>query len=261
MNRFKKYIEKNKIAWNKRTPIHIASEFYNNKGFKRKKNSLKAIEINSLGNVKGKKILHLQCHFGQDSISLARMGAEVTGVDFSNIAINEAKKISKETNTKVCFIESDVLSLNMDKKFDVVFSSYGVLGWLPDLKKWAEVIANHLKKGGVFLLTEFHPFLALLDNSQYDYFYKEDPDEEKRYGSYTENGNTVLIEDCWWNHSLAELFFALESSGMKLLRFEEFDYSPFLLEGMTKREKNKYVLKKRANQKIPYVFSLKAIKK
>jgi len=261
MNKFKKHIEKNKKAWNRRTPIHIESSFYNNKEFKQGKNSLKGIEINALGNIKGKKILHLQCHFGQDSISLARMGAEITAVDFSNVALTEAKKTAKETNTKVCFIESDVLTLNLNKKFDIVFTSYGVLGWLPDLKKWASVISSHLKKEGFFLLTEFHPFPPLLDDSQYDYFYKEAPDQEKKYGSYTDKGKKVLIEDCWWNHSLTEIFFAIESSGLKLLSFEEFDYSPFLLEGMIKREENKYVLKARASQKIPYVFNLKATKK
>ena len=94
LTEFKIHIETNKKAWNKRTPIHIKSKFYNNEEFKKGKDSLKPIELNAIGDVKGKSLLHLQCHFGQDSISFARMGAKVTGVDFSDAAINEAKRIA-----------------------------------------------------------------------------------------------------------------------------------------------------------------------
>ena len=176
MTEFKKYIETNKRAWNKRTPIHIKSNFYNNKEFKKGMNSLKLIELNAVGDVKGKSLLHLQCHFGQDSISFARMGAIVTGVDFSDVAIKEAKKIAAAINVHVKFIENNVLDLELHEEFDVIFSSYGVIGWLPDLDKWASTIAIHLKKGGMFLLTEFHPFLELIKDNGYDYFYSPKPD-------------------------------------------------------------------------------------
>ena len=108
MGNFKKHIEINKKAWNKKTPIHIKSNFYNNQIFKNGKTSLNSIELGAIGDVKGKNLLHLQCHFGQDSMSFARMGAKVTAVDFSSIAINEARKISREINVPVRFIESDV---------------------------------------------------------------------------------------------------------------------------------------------------------
>ena len=133
-----------------RTPIHIESKFYNNKSFKKKQNSLKSIEANALGNVKGKSILHLQCHFGQDSISLSKMGAKVTAVDFSRVAINEARKLAKELKIDLKFIEKDVLKLDIKKRFDIVFSSYGIIGWLPDLNIWAKVISRHLKKEDYF---------------------------------------------------------------------------------------------------------------
>ena len=108
MTDFNHHIEINKQAWNKRTPIHVKSNFYNNEEFKNGQNSLKPIELSAIGNVEGKSLLHLQCHFGQDSISFARMGAKVTAVDFSDVAINEAKKLSKETKVPVDFIECDV---------------------------------------------------------------------------------------------------------------------------------------------------------
>ena len=155
MNNFLKHIQKNKISWNKRTRIHIDSDFYNNNLFKKNQSSLKSIETEEIGNINNKELLHLQCHFGQDSISLARKGANVTAVDFSKNAIQYAKKMAQELEVPINFIEEDVLQLNLRKEFDIVFTSYGVIGWLPDLDKWANIIVQHLKKGGFFLLTEF----------------------------------------------------------------------------------------------------------
>ena len=261
MTEFSKHIETNKKAWNKRTPIHIKSIFYNNEEFKKGKSSLKSIELNALGNIKEKSLLHLQCHFGQDSISLSRMGAKVTAVDFSNVAINEAKKIAAEIKVNINFIESNVLEFRINKKFDIIFSSYGVIGWIPDLNKWAATIAFHLKRGGLFLLTEFHPFLEMIKDNGYDYFYKPKPNIEIESGTYTDGGSELVTKTCWWNHSLTDIFSALESNGLKLTYFEEFDYSPFLLDGMIKKEKEKYVLEKRKKNSTPYIFNLKATKK
>ncbi len=258
---FKKHLETNKKAWNKRTPIHIKSNFYNNDAFIKGKNSLKVIEKNAIGDVNGKSLLHLQCHFGQDSISLERMGAKVTAVDFSDIAIKEAKKLAKKVNADVNFIEGNVLNLKLQREFDIVFSSYGVLGWLPNLDMWGNTISTHLKKGGLFLLTEFHPFLELIRNNGYDYFYNCNPDIEITKGTYTDGGTELLTKTCWWNHSLTNIFSALESNGLKLTHFEEFDYSPFLLDGMIKKKKEKYVLETRKKNSTPYVFTLKATKK
>lgn len=261
LNRFKEHISTNKEAWNKRTPIHIKSNFYNNEKIKNGVTSLKSIELNAIGDIQNKSLLHLQCHFGQDSISLARMGAKVTAVDFSDVAITEAIKISKEINIHIDFIESDVLNLKINKEFDIIFSSYGAIGWLPDLNKWGSTIANHLKKGGVFMLTEFHPFLAMIQGNGYDYFYKPNPDIEITNRSYTDGLSDEIIKTCWWNHSLTDIFFALETNGLKLLHFEEFDFSPFLLEGMIKNGKDKFILKQRQRLSTPYVFNLKATKK
>jgi len=261
LTKFNHYIQINKESWNQRTPIHINSDFYNNNDFIKGENSLKPIELNAIGNVQEKSLLHLQCHFGQDSISFARIGAEVTAIDFSDIAINEAKKLSKATNTHVNFIESDVLNLNLNKKFDIVFASYGTIGWLPDLSKWATTISTHLKSGGIFLLTEFHPFLEMIKDNEQNYFYNPKPNIEIQKGTYTDGGDNLITQTCWWNHSLTDIFKALESKDLKLILFEEFDYSPFCLEGMIKKEDGKYILKKRKKKSTPYVFTIKAIKK
>jgi len=261
LTEFKKHIEVNKKAWNKKTLIHIKSKFYNNNDFIKGTDSLKPIELSAIGDLKDKSLLHLQCHFGQDSISLARKGAKVTAVDFSDVSIREARKLAREINIDVNFIEGNVLDLKLNKQFDIVFSSYGVIGWLPDLNAWAATISTHLKKGGLFLLTEFHPFLELIKDNGYDYFYNPNPDIEIQRGTYTDGGSELVTTTCWWNHTLTDIFLALESNGLKLTHFEEFDYSPFLLEGMIKKEKGKYVLEKRKINSLPYVFNLKASKK
>ena len=184
------------------------------------------------------------------------MGAKVTGVDFSDVAINEAKKISKEIGTPVHFVESNIEELRLNQKFDIVFSSYGAIGWLPDLDKWGKTISHHLKKGGTFLLTEFHPFVAIIQDNGYDYFYNPRPDIELAKGTYTDGGADLITKTCWWNHSLTNIFTALESNGLKLSLFEEFDYSPFLLEGMIQKEEGKYVLEKRKEKSTPYINCL-----
>jgi len=261
MSEFKKYIEKNKESWNKRTPVHYSSNFYDLESFKKGETSLKSMELNALGDVNGKSMLHLQCHFGQDTLSWARMGADITGVDLSDQSIDTAKSLSQEINVDAEFINQDVLELDLQKEFDIVFSSYGAIGWLPDLKKWGATVAKHLKKGGTFLLVEFHPFIDLLDETKYDYFYKAKPDQELEIGTYTDGGTDLKHENCWWNHSLSEVFVALESNGLKLQSFEEFDHSPYHLRGMVKKEEGKFVMQGREKQALPYVFSVKATKK
>jgi len=134
MNTENNYIEVNRNSWNNRTESHLKSEFYDLEGFLNGKNSLNEIELNLLGDIKGKTILHLQCHFGQDTISLSRLGAEVTGIDLSDKAIESAKQIAKNTTSNVKFICCDIYDLpnHLKEKFDVVFTSYGTIGWLPD---------------------------------------------------------------------------------------------------------------------------------
>ena len=123
----------NREAWDRRTKLHLSSEFYDQAGFKSGRCSLNSIELELLGKVEARKVLHLQCHFGQDTLSLARMGAEVTGVDFSQAAVEAARGLSEELSIKANFVCSDVLHLDLGEKFDTVFTSYGVLSWLKNL--------------------------------------------------------------------------------------------------------------------------------
>lgn len=157
-------LKANKKVWDALTGPHLLSEFYDVEGFKAGNDWLRPLEIEEMGDVHGKTLLHLQCHFGQDTLSWGRRGAIVTGVDFSDEAIDYARKLSKETGIKADFICSDIYALPeiLDQQFDIVFTSYGVLTWLPDLKRWAEVVAHFLKPGGFFYIVEIHPILYII---------------------------------------------------------------------------------------------------
>jgi 2-polyprenyl-3-methyl-5-hydroxy-6-metoxy-1,4-benzoquinol methylase len=226
------YLSVNRELWNARVPHHIASSFYDVPGFLEGKSSLNTIELELLGDVKGKRILHLQCHFGQDSISLARMGAHVTGVDLSDAALAEARSLAQRAGVDVRFIESDVYALPqvLNEKFDVVFTSYGTIGWLPDLNRWAEVVKTFLQPGGQFLLVEFHPTMWMMDNAfeklTYSYF-NVAPIIETETGTYAETGASVNKTAITWNHPISDVLTPLLARGLQLTHFQEFDYSPY----------------------------------
>ncbi|HEY0897662.1 MAG TPA: class I SAM-dependent methyltransferase, partial [Sphingobacteriaceae bacterium] len=170
------YIEINRQSWNNRTAAHLNSAFYDMPAFLEGKSSLKAIELKLLGDLKGKSALHLQCHFGQDTISLERLGATVTGVDLSDQAIESARSIAAQLGSGARFICCNVYDLadHLDGQFDVVFSSYGTISWLPDLAAWARLITRFLKPGGTFVFAEFHPVVWMFDDHfrqvRYNYF-------------------------------------------------------------------------------------------
>src|SRR5262249_14316808 len=183
------YRKTNLARWNEITAIHAQSAFYNVEGFKRGQSSLRSIEVDELGDVAGKTLLHLQCHFGLDTLSWARRGAHVTGVDFSEPAIAQAQALARQNNLHPRLLRADVLDLagRLSGPFDIVFTSYGVLCWLPDLRRWAEVIAHFLKPGGTFYMVETHPFATVLGEKKdtkeltiaYPYFHEPEPIREE----------------------------------------------------------------------------------
>lgn len=259
------YFEKNKNSWNRRTPIHVDSEFYNVKGFLNGESSLNSIELDLLGEVKGKSILHLQCHFGQDSISLARMGASVTGIDLSDVAIHQAKELSHKT-TAAEFICCNVYDTEkyLTDKFDIVFASYGIVGWLPDLDEWARIVSSFLKPGGEFIFVEFHPVVWMFDDNfekvAYNYFNKE-PIIEKESGTYANREADIAEEYVGWNHALSEVVNNLIRHGLEIKMLDEHDYSPYnVFSNTIEFEKGKFRIK-HMDDKLPIVYSIKAIKK
>ena len=262
----KDYQSTNRDAWNKRVATHLESEFYDLDGWKAGKTSLNDIELELLGDVKEKSILHLQCHFGQDTLSLARMGANVVGVDLSDKSIAAARKLNTELGLNAEFVTSDVLELigKIDQKFDIVFTSYGTIGWLPDLDKWAKVISHYLKPKGKLVFVEFHPVVWMFDDAfekiQYRYF-KDEPIIETNTGTYTGTDETFEKTEISWNHGLAEVFRALENNELILKSFDEFDYSPYnCFSGMKELDERKFIIEKHGN-KLPLIYSLTATKK
>lgn len=260
------YIDINRKAWNEKTDIHIKSDFYDNKSFLKGNTTLKSIELGMFGDVKGKTILHLQCHFGQDSISLARLGAKVTAIDLSDNAIANARKFAEQTNTDVEFICCDIFDLPnyLDKQFDIIFTSYGVIGWLLDLDKWAKIVSKYLKSGGRFVFVEFHPFVWMYDDNFekiiYNYFNVE-AIVENIEGTYTDRDAAIKNETVTWNHSTSEVLNSLINNGIEIKSFNEFDYSPYNCFSHTvKIDTDKYRIEHLGN-KIPMIFSLEGIKK
>lgn len=261
------YIEVNKANWNARVDSHLVSDFYDMKTFLETKNSLKHVELDLLGNIKDKSILHLQCHFGQDTISMQSLGASVTGVDFSNQAIEQAIRINNELGLSCTFVESDVLSLrdNYTKKHDVVFTSYGTIGWLPDIKKWASVVAESLKSGCELVMVDFHPFVWTFDDDMLEITYRYFNDgpiqlvEDETYtGDEIESKNTKTIS---WNHSISEILNALIENGIEITNFQEYDYSTYdCFANLKEIDKEKFRFKHIGN-KIPMMYSIVGIKK
>ena len=252
--------------WDDRVDVHTQSDMYDLDSFKNGRNSLTSIELDNIGDVSGKKILHLQCHFGQDSLSMARMGAEVTGVDFSGKAIAFAKNMNDKLGLNAKFIQSDVYRLKdkLDEQFDLVFTSFGVIGWLPDLDEWANVINHYLKPGGTFYMAEFHPFIWTLDHENdfqflYPYF-NSGVIEETAEGTYADETADLKHKNYSWNHPITDVLTPLIDSGFKLIQFKEFDYSPFnVFPDMEPIEERKFRIKK-FGKNIPYVYSVKFVK-
>lgn len=226
------YINVNKNAWNKRVMPHVASDFYKHEDFLNGKSSLNKIELDLLGDVSGKKILHLQCHFGQDSISLSRMGAHVTGVDFSELAIEQARKDTErlQLNTKFICCDVNELDQHLEETFDIIFTSYGVLGWLPDLNHWANLIHRFLKPSGKLILVEFHPVVWMFDDNftkvTYRYF-KDEPIITEETGTYADVDAPIENKMVSWNHGLSEVYQSLKNNNVIIKDFREYDYSPY----------------------------------
>lgn len=266
MNPEENYIAINRQSWNAKTDVHLTSEFYDLARFVNGKSSLNDIELNLLGDVQHKSILHLQCHFGQDSISLARLGAEVTGVDFSDRAIDAAKQLAQDVNVNATFICCDIYDLptHLTEQFDIVFTSYGTIGWLPDLDKWAHCVSQFLKPMGKFVFVEFHPVVWMFDDDftkiAYNYF-NTGPIVEIERGTYADKSADITQEYVMWNHSMSEVVNSLIQHGLEIKKLEEFNYSPYNCFAHTvEHEPKKYSIA-HLGDKIPLVYAIMAQKK
>ncbi len=263
------YFAENQKLWDSWVAPHTRSELYDMEAFLSGKTSLKEIERDALGDVAGKSLLHLQCHFGQDTLSWARKGAKATGIDFSEKAIAKAKELNAQLGLDAEFVTSNVYDLPkvLQGEFDYVFTSYGATPWLPDLDKWAAIASRYLKKGGIFYLAEFHPTLCMFnfENHQveYSYFNESEPIAEEVTGSYADKNAGIKGMEYSWNHSISEKVNALLKHGLTLLELNEYDFSPYnCFPNMVEREPGRYVWgQEKFSARLPMVLSLKMEKK
>lgn len=263
------YRQANLKLWNDWTALHEKSEFYDIEGFKAGKIRLRSIEREELGDVTGKSLLHLQCHFGLDTLSWARLGAKVTGVDFSDQSIALARSLSEELSIPARFVCSDVdhLPSALSGEFDIVFTSYGVLHWLSDLRRWAGVVARFLKPGGIFYIVEDHPFMRTFDADPAELkignpYHSVEPNRFEMHGSYAASptGEAAVSYGYNWSHGLGEVIDALIEAGLRIEFLHEFSCAarakfPFMEQGEDGwwRFPKQYAT-------IPLLFSLQARK-
>jgi SAM-dependent methyltransferase len=264
------YIKQNLKHWNEVTPIHAKSQSYDVEGFKKGRCTLMPLEREEVGDVTGKSLLHLQCHFGLDTMSWARLGAKVTGVDFSDKAIELAKSLSQRLGIDAHFICSDIYDLPklLKENFDIVFTSNGVLCWLPDLLGWAKIIARFLKPGGFFYILESHPVTNVFEDgkdtkklkARYSYFHSPQPTKWVPEGTYADKEAEVSNPTFEWTHPLSDIINSLISAGLTIDFLHEFPYLNWDCFPFMEKDKEGLWRFKEGKETIPLMFSLKAAK-
>ncbi|MFN2595180.1 MAG: class I SAM-dependent methyltransferase [Actinomycetota bacterium] len=219
-----KFLRVNQARWDELVDVHAASDHYNLEGFRAGAIRVRDYEIEDVGDVNGKSLLHLMCHLGIDTLSWARLGARVTGADFSPKAIDKAREIAGEVGIDATFVVGDIDSLpdKLDGTFDIVYTSRGVINWIPDLERWAEVIAHFLNPGGFFYVTEAHPFAQIFDHTpdlkvRFPYFFKEQPDALVVPGTYAQpDAHVKNLLEFGWSHGIGEIVTALAGAGLHI---------------------------------------------
>jgi len=264
-----KYYETNLKRWNELVAIHASSEEYNLEGFLNGDTSLHTLEIEALGDVDEKSLLHLQCHFGLDTLSWARLGAQVTGVDFSDTAIELARKLVIKTGLEAEFLCCNIYDLpqRLDRQFDIVYTSYGVLCWLHDMETWAQIVARFLKPQGIFFLVEFHPFMWVFDDEHpselkiiESYWHSEEPNYYDADGSYAAtNAKLENKGDYEWAHPLSMVINSLIKAGLTIIEFNEYPFS-VNSQQLAFMETGEDGYARLPDYDLPLMYSIKALK-
>lgn len=256
------WVGSNRELWNQWTDLHVESDFYDVDRFLKGESTLQSIEVDELQDIEGRSLLHLQCHFGLDTLSWARLGARVTGVDLAPRAVERGTDLARRAGLDARFVAADVVSLDLGETFDVVFTSYGVLDWIQDLDAWARVVHRHLKPGGRFYIVEFHPMLNVLSDDgkrlAESYFPRPEPIEYAEQGSYAAPEADVSGTSYTWSHSLSEILNALLGAGLRLDFFNEHDFSPYDCFPFTEEEGPGTSYVPGMKGKFPMCFSLQA---
>ena len=232
----------NLAHWNERAPVHAASDEYGFDRFVSDPAHLSDVirfDLPRLGVVTGLRGLHLQCHIGTDTLSLSRLGARMTGLDFSPDSLAEARRLARAAGADITYVESDVYSaadVLGSGGFDLVFTGVGALCWLPDIRRWARVVADLLRPGGRLFLREGHPMLWAMEDHHddgtlevaYPYFETADALVFDEPGTYVETTATLTnTVSHSWNHGIGEIITSILDAGLHLTAFEEHDSVPW----------------------------------
>ncbi|MGZ4230215.1 MAG: class I SAM-dependent methyltransferase [Solirubrobacteraceae bacterium] len=272
-----RYWEFNRASWDERAPAHAASPDYAYERFVQDPAYLSHIvrfDLPRLGDINGLRGVHLQCHIGTDTLSLARLGAQMTGLDLSPASLAQARELSRRAGPHVEFVEAelyDAVSALGAGCFDLVFTGIGALCWLPSVSRWAQVVADLLVPGGRLFIREGHPVLWSIEYErpdrllvlEYPYFEREEAQVWDEPGTYVETDavfeHNVTHE---WNHGLGEIVTALLDAGMQLTMLVEHDSVPWepLPGQMVKDEQGEWRLAERPDR-APLTYTLQAVKR
>ncbi len=263
------YLKSNRALWDAWTRIHVKSKFYDVAAFKRGENRLDSVVRAGVGDVRGKSLLHLQCHFGLDTLAWARLGARVTGADFSEEAIHQARQLAQEVGIDANFVCANLYDLPnaLSGEFDIVFTSHGVLSWLPDLGGWGKVIAHFLKPGGLFYICEAHPTAYIFDDEnpadlrvRYPYFYSPEPGKNQVHGSYADKDADVHSVEYFWIFSMSDVINALIAAGLLITELREYDFLSWQMYPFMEPGSDGWWRLPKRFPPLPLMFSLRAIK-
>lgn len=273
------YRAANRANWGDRVAGHWEPDGYDAPGFIADPNRIgRIVQMDApyLGDVTGRSLLHLQCHFGMDTLSWARLGADVTGIDFSPEAIAAARRMSEESGTPGRFVETELYDTPealAGERFDIAYTGVGALNWLPDIARWGEVVASMLAPGGTFYIREGHPVLWSLrfpiedplDETlviEYPYFEVAEPLAWDEGESYLGSGTIEHTRTYEWNHGLGEIMTALLDQSLVIDLFEEHRYLYWKgLHHMVETDDERWVLPEHQRDRVPLMYSLRARKR
>ena len=261
----------NKARWDEVVALHVASPFYRVKQFLEGEDSRLPIEREELGPVAGKRLVHLQCHFGLDCLSMARLGADVTGLDFSSKALEAARAIAGKAGISARFVEGNLYDAPrlLGARYEVAYVTWGAINWLPDIAAWAQVVAEVLEPGGFLYMIEGHPFAQTLDQSEitapivptYSYWHKPTPLIFRSEVSYT--GEAATLENTEmheWIHPLADIVQGLIDAGLRIEFLHEHPRLAWQLVPSMLEDEDRMWRLPDGYPNLPLAFSLKAVK-
>ncbi|MEU7578646.1 class I SAM-dependent methyltransferase [Streptomyces sp. NPDC041068] len=263
--------ETNRKRWDERVPLHLASDYYDLGAFRAGKDPLRDHELTEVGDVRGRSLLHLQCHIGLDTLSWARHGASrVVGLDFSEPAVEAARELAAElglTPEQATFVAADVYDAAQavpDSSYDIVYTGVGALGWLPDIQRWAETAASLVAPGGFLYLNEFHPLTDVLDDAtgsrvEHDYFTRDAWIDETPGGYADTTTPTVHNRSVEWQHPIGDVVSALAAAGLRVDFLRERDQTLFQRFGALELRDGTYQFPA-DRPRIPLMYSLRASK-